>query len=437
VRLAFITALLCVFAGTAGAWTYLEHTEIGQESYRRACTDLEKTIDKANRRQALLYEIACARLPVKAQLYGQAVALAGDRFTSPDDFRASGSGWKAASRKQYLSLALTNNTHFHPIAPRQWRKYHKQALNHGAAASKLAGLDAVERFELAVFHNAFADHFLHDSFAAGHMGFNRPASSVAASLAFHDAWNEKGRTVRDRLGRVWTTYGDGGLNNKENRVGRARVIEVSTRSVAGLLQTFMSGARDVDHELDIWRRLPFAIEATALPSTSESLFRKLPKNGKLHPLGAINRPALKDRVLELRFVSGGSVFDNRPLLAALAGFDLSLPLVGRSRIGVGGSAPYSEKRDMHFVAEFAVMGNIGKSLNGLFHHQLAAGALWELRTDDFATNVHAGYLLDFEIGRNIVRLEAAPAWVMPEHEFGFFAGISYARVLSASGGGVR
>src|SRR5258705_4244149 len=199
--------LIGVVATSAG-WNYVEHVELGSESYANACKQLRDEVEGADAATMTRLEIACDNLELSAELYGQACALAGDRFNAPADFMSTSAGWKAASRKQYYGLALANSTHFHPYAPREWRRYHSQALDHALEASRHQGLDAVDGLQLALFENAFADHFLDDPFSAGHMGFNRAASSVAASLVYHDQWNGKGRVVRDRTGASWRTYGD-------------------------------------------------------------------------------------------------------------------------------------------------------------------------------------------------------------------------------------
>src|SRR4051812_39873000 len=117
-----VAAVLCT------GWDYVEHLTLGSESYRAACEALRAEIgtsgDKALRTRL---DIACDNLEITSQLYGQATALAGDRFGKPADFISTHAGWKAASRKQYYALALANTTHFHPYATREWWRYHDQA----------------------------------------------------------------------------------------------------------------------------------------------------------------------------------------------------------------------------------------------------------------------------------------------------------------------
>ena len=431
--------VLVVAALLSLGWDYVEHLSLGNESYKRACQKLEAELGQRGERGVRMrLEIACDNLDIAAQLYGQATALAGDRFGGPTDFLSTSAGWKAASRKQYYGLALGNSTHFHPYAPREWRRYHSRALVHAITAAKKTGLDAVDGLQLALFENAFADHFLHDSFSAGHMGFNRTASSVAASLAYHDAWNRKGRVVRDRTGASWKTYGDGHLDHPKNGDGRDHAVTVATLSIEGVLRAFVVGTPDDEHELAIWRALPFVIDAPELPSLTDRILGAVPGGSStLHPLGAINWPARKDRVVDLRTLVTGPVSGGSPIVAALVGYHLALPFVStRLHVGVGATIPHGE-RSFHFATDVGLTAPIGQTNDGILEHQLVAGGLWEVRYETVSGSLWAGYLLNVELGRNLVQLQVGPAFVSPEREVGFAASLGFARVLSAAGGGVR
>jgi hypothetical protein len=426
-----ISLLVC------GGWNYVEHVELGSESYIRACEHLQAELAGAEIAVQTRLDIACDNLEISAQLYGQATALAGDRFSAPADFLATNAGWKAASRKQYYSLALANSTHFHPYAPREWRRYHASAIDRAIAASKAEGLDAVDGLQLALFDSAFADHFLHDSFSSGHMGFNRGASSVAASLAYHDEWNRKGRVVRDRAGRSWTTYGDGRLDAKENDAGKTHAIDVAALSTEMVLRAFVTGLKDSDAELEVWRALPFVIEAPETLSLTDRILGESGDGDSLHPLGAINWPARKDRVVDLRTLVTAPLEGRTPAVTILLGYQVSLPLVGtRAHVGVGATIPHGD-RAFHFAGDIAFAAELGLTNDGILDHQLAGGALWEADPDEPAGAVWGGYHVNIEVGRSVIQVEVGPAFVFPEREIGFAASIGFARVLSAAGGGVR
>jgi len=425
----------------SAGWDYLEHVSVGTDSYKRACEQLKtelaaSTDTDVNSRLA----IACDNLDIAAQLYGQATALAGDRFNGPADFISTSAGWKASSRKHYWVLALANTTHFHPYAPREWWRYHKQAVAHAIDASKLTGIDAVEGLQTSLYEGAFADHFLHDAFSSGHMGFNRAASSAAASLVFHDQWNEKGRVIRDRAGRSWTTYGDGYLENNKNAVGRDHLVSTATLSVGGVLRGFVLGTRDPAPELAIWRALPYVIEAPETKSLTDDVLgvgEDDTKTSTLHPLDAINWPARKDRVVDVTTLGTGSFKNKSPTLALLVGYHVALPLISTPlHIGAGVTMPYGD-HTAAFAGHVGITAPLGLTNDGLLEHQLCAGALWEARYSTIAGSLWAGYMVNFELGRNMIQLQFGPAFVAPEKEMGWAATLGFARVLSASGGGVR
>jgi hypothetical protein len=432
--------LVVVSAFLCAGWDYVEHLSLGTESYRKACEALRAEIGTEGDpvvRQRL--DIACDNLAIAAQLYGQATALAGDRFGGPADFMSTRSGWKAASRKQYYMLALGNSTHFHPYATREWWRYHKLAVEHAMDASKMVGLDAVNGLQLALFEAAFADHFLHDAYASGHMGFNRTASSVAASLVYHDRWNAKGRVVRDRAGRSWKTYGDSHLDTPANADGRAHAVRVATLSIEGVLRAFVLGTRNPEHELEIWRAFPFVIDAPELPSLTDRILGIGADDDEsaLHPLEAINWPARKDSVFDVTMFITGRLKNEAPITAVLAGYNVKLPRISVPlHIGAGVTLP-NGSREVHFAAQAGLTAEIGLTNDGLLDHQLSAGALWDVRYETLSGSIWAGYLLNIELGSNVFQLQLGPAFVAPAREFGFTASFGFARVLSAAGGGAR
>ena len=428
-------ALLCA------GWDYVEHLALGDESYRGACTKLRKEVGAAAAPDAAVstrLSIACDNLEIAAQLYGQATALAGDRFGGPQDFLSTRAGWKASSRKQYYTLALGNTTHFHPHATREWWRFHSQAVGHAIEASKMTGLDAVNGLQLALFEAAFADHFLHDAFSSGHMGFNRSASSVAASLVYHDRWNSKGRSIRDRTGRSWKTYGDGHLDSPANKDGRAHAVGVATLSIEAVLRAFVLGTRSPDHELEIWRAFPYVIEAPETPSlTARIIGDDELDTSKLYPLEAINWPARKDSVIDITTTVTGRFAKEQPTTAILAGYNVDLPRIPVPLHLRAGITLPNEDRGIAFAAGVGLTAQLGLTNDGILEHQLCAGALWDVRYKTLAGSIWGGYMLNVELGRNLIQIQLGPAFLSPERELGFAASLGFARVLSAAGGGVR
>ena len=187
--------------------------------------------------------------------------------------------------------------------------------------------------------SAFADHVLQDSFAAGHMGFNRRASSASAAKRFHDVWNVRGRVVFDRNGASWTTYGDGKLDDAENAAGRRHVIDAATLSVKDVLLTFVLGRRYPQEGLATWRALPFTIEAPELLVDAESLVRGRTTDADTAqtPLIATVLPARKNTVGNAQIWTAGPFWD-KPIVAAVANVELAIPVVpAQVSLGAGGT----------------------------------------------------------------------------------------------------
>ena len=203
-----VILVVVVTSPPAWGWGSAEHQEIGRTAYWRACTDLAAEISaKGTSGARTRFEMACgSNVQALADTYGDATAIAGDFLSEPSEFLSQAGAWRFSSKKSYLLLALENSTHFNPMAIGSWAEYHDKAIAEALAGAHREGLAVVAAYQLAIQESAFADHFLQDSFAAGHMGFNRTASSAAAAKSFHDSWNGKRaggeRSQRRSLGHV-------------------------------------------------------------------------------------------------------------------------------------------------------------------------------------------------------------------------------------------
>jgi hypothetical protein len=159
-------------------------------------------------------------------------------------------------------------------------------------------------------------------------------------------------------------------------VGRSHVVRAATLSVSGVLRAFVLGARDGDHELEIWRALPFVIEAPDLPSLADRILAgREGETSPLHPLGAINWPARKDRVIDVRSVITGPIDGGRRWRAAL-------PRVaaagGHAYTWASALVPHGD-RDLHFVA-IGVTSQLGLTRRRP-RSPAGAAAIWEVQTD--------------------------------------------------------
>ncbi len=423
------------------AWETTEHQEIGRAAYLEACAEVRaKAGERAARDPAVAarLEHACGlNLPVLARLYGDATAIAGDFLGHPSEFLSQGGAWRFSSKKSYWLLALENSAHFNPTSTHSWGAYHQQAVAHALAAAAGPGLVAVEQLQLALFENAFADHYLHDSFPAGHMGFNRPASSAAAAKTFHDTWNRRGRAVADRAGDRWVTFGDGKLDDPANADGRAHVMRAAALSVRSVLTAFVLGAAAPDDDLAVWQMFPFAIEAPQLLTEVQEIFvTEPPRDGQPIPLLVALRPATKDLVATATVWSVAS-FDHPgdDTLALVGGVELGIPFVpAQTYLGAGGTLQTSGAEPRGAVIETGVLIPLGLSVSGLLSHQLNVTASWLLRRD-FGVILHGEYQLNLELGHLLVNLHAGLAEIFPHPQTGYYGALGLGFVFSAAGGG--
>lgn len=119
---------------------------------------------------------------------------------------------------RYLKLASDNWDHFGAHAVKAYSSGHQAAVNLALQARlKPAGPARDRQLELAYAMNAFADHFLTDLFAAGHL--RTPRKELYASITpsvlgsylsryMHDEDNFFGLFVRNNAGQVWMSFGD-------------------------------------------------------------------------------------------------------------------------------------------------------------------------------------------------------------------------------------
>ncbi len=196
-------------ATPAYSFGFKEHNDVCYASYMASCEDLEpNAASSVNVKRR--FARACG--PNKemrraiASRFGEACALAGDHVDSPEALLSNGA--YANSLWNYLALASSNADHFHPTTVYRFEEYYGSALELAQGASQ--SIENEDRgFRLAFYHAAFAGHHVSDAHSAGHMGFHRANSGATVSGKTHNLYNEQGRVVRDQIGNVWQTYGDG------------------------------------------------------------------------------------------------------------------------------------------------------------------------------------------------------------------------------------
>jgi hypothetical protein len=384
-------------------------------------------------------KVACGTVDVSAHVYGQATSLGGDNFPSPEDFFTAAGFGKVWSRVHRALLARVNSAHFHPFAEREWREYHGRAQEHAREAATQSGLEMFTRFERAFFESAYADHALQDGFAAGHMGFNRPASSAAAAYTFHNAWNERGRIVHNRRGDTWTTHGDGLLDDPRNQAGKEHVLDTETHSIYGILATFVLGQRRPDEEIEVIFTWPYTIEAPTNPELLEQLVKHEEKapSPRLEPLAAVFLPARKDGIVEGGFFVSGSFAHGDPTLAGFtASLSLAIPFLPyQTYVSAGVSGPTGQQTG-HAVLGLGFRTPLFLTLDGILSHDLDVGMDWNVTTADFLATIHGAYRLNLEFGRALLMLSFGPSVVFPSGDIGYYGGAGLCWVFSAAGGGV-
>jgi hypothetical protein len=425
----------------AWAWATTEHQEIGTASYLAACAEVASALDAAGNADGGVrarFDLACGKnRAVLARLYGDATAIAGDFVGHPSELLSPNGAWRFSSPKHYYLLALENSSHFNPMSTQSWREYHQDALDHALGAASAEGLPRVDGWEEAVRENAFADHLLQDSFASGHMGFNRRASSAAAAKSFHDFWNARGRVVCDVAGRSWTTYGDGKLDDPADAAGRRHVIDAATISVRDVLLTFVLGRRHPEEGLAAWRSLPFTIEAPELLVGAQELVtgRETTRDTAQTPLLATVLPARKNTVGHaMVWAAAPFSSDDEPTVAAVATVELAIPVLpAQASLGAGGTLHQPD--DGHsLVVEGGLLAPLGLSIDGLWSHQVEAAASFVfLRT--FTTIIHVEYQGNLELGTSLLSVHAGLAEFLPARELGWYAALGYGLTFSAAGGG--
>jgi hypothetical protein len=159
---------------------------------------------------------------------------------------------------RYLQLADTDFDHFNIQAWQAYSAGHSVALATAIAANRDHTIATLEK---AYAMNAFASHYLSDSFAAGHMRSPRlelyytvfPAtvgSILAGSMHVED--NKQGLVISNRRGDTWKAYGDSYYADERNQKNRALLQEAMQTSADEIYAAFATGklpTEDKVHDL--------------------------------------------------------------------------------------------------------------------------------------------------------------------------------------------
>lgn len=208
---AIVVALLLTLAPDAlHAFSYAEHCRVSNAAFAAAIAShlsgQFESPDKAARQESLRQlqsaftkDVRCAGLRKRSRSYGDLVARV-DVASSPNDYfvglsnprafqelAADSIPWStidrlSASTMQRLSAMHANQDHFGDRALFAFTFWHRAAIE--AAANG--------RLHNAIILNAFADHYLEDLYAPGHVRTARRGLADAASMGLHNQFNRAG-----------------------------------------------------------------------------------------------------------------------------------------------------------------------------------------------------------------------------------------------------
>ena len=422
-RVVLATSIVAA-SSSAMAWDGSEHISIGSEAFHGACAQAwSRYADAPDDKIRTRLAIACGRVSIGIRgaferhdtifayetLFGEWSALAADHTQKPEQLTNIELGDIVADYRLFGRIATTNYRHFHPASVISWRSDHLKALQAAAAAAATPGIQQVEQFEDGLAIEAFAQHYLQDSFAAGHMGFNRVASSNAAALAYHDRASQRGRCVMNFVGTAWFTYGDGNLARSTE--GKKHVIDTATMSLFDFVDTFVSGTPDPTRWQAAWLQLPAYLKETADDSPQDCQ-----NGGEYYPLRSVSRPAESIRTLDVSSITDPGIWNGEPVVKGLMfggsnEFIYTIPLGYRtvqSRIAysIGGTI---HQRTRALLGDVTYLWHVGTSLNGTLTHEVGLGQMYyyQSRGRYRSGSLRLLYAVNMELGRVYLRFQVA------------------------------
>ncbi|KAK0672543.1 hypothetical protein QBC41DRAFT_380446 [Cercophora samala] len=161
----------------------------------------------------------------------------------------------------YLGLAKINWDHFGADARKAYNACHSVALEVAAHDRDLP---------LAYAMNAFGDHFLQDSFAAGHMRTPRRELHGAYGAAdlcakyMHDEDNAIGLSVESPIGRAWHTFGDKKLLDGEDVANKNEAWNAVRASADEIYAAWQTGTVPARVDYAAWKYAPILSTVTSI-----------------------------------------------------------------------------------------------------------------------------------------------------------------------------
>lgn len=399
IKILALVALLFVLPASVCAYNYGEHKAIGDQAFIKFVRSLQES-----GRAVTFLSFSDLKLGGANISYGTLNGLSGDHVGDPyaliellsdsssalhkimalhDEYIAMGSSAAPDGKLVkldfgYAMLAMKNLSHFYRYGKsfqEQLRPFDQAIIQQcqrpelvKAAFNKLNKTNAINMYvtlhlvamdwaaqsgrlkdqpeqarnlmRFALLFNAFADHFLEDSFSSGHLVVKRTVvASVVNNKALHDFYSATGSVVLNRKAEIWKAHGDGTFNRPEFINESARVIEAVELSLS-----------------DLW----MAYENAALTQTATDFMTRIPKEKKMRENYLLNNiPALK--LVPIPYNSDlPSLFDNTLVTDSMKKANQILPYRNfvRSRIGnsvvVGINGPSFSTKNYYRAFDFRI-----------------------------------------------------------------------------------
>jgi len=230
-------------AGTVAGWSSSEHQTMGGDAVKRAA-ETEKKLPHADN----------FRVGEGGTLtFGQGTKLGGDYKETVEDLEDTAGDVEGQLLAEIGNKWDTthNVNHFYPVAEMEWRKQHQDAVEKAEDAGTLSNNeDRLSGIRTALTREAFACHFLQDSFAAGHQ-YPRANDEMSTGLAenalqawsYHDALNalpDGLPLISDEGG--FRSHGDDTPDTSDLE----RPTAATTRSLSAVLEAFKTGGQPTE-----------------------------------------------------------------------------------------------------------------------------------------------------------------------------------------------
>lgn len=439
------------------AWSGFEHSAIGRNAYTHACKSIPRPESSG---EALRWDLACAAIDSQAvgqrvllaERFGEACSLAGDHVGKPEDLLAKLGGRTASSPVRYGLLAVTNVEHFHPTVKASWRTFHERATLSALRPTADTRYAIETSFLQALSEEAFAVHYLQDAFAAGHMGVNRPASSVSAVLAHHDRWNMNGRCVANLRGDVWVAYGDKAYGNQTN----SYVVDATAASLSDVIRSFVFQRHHEDgYALAAEITPSFGMSeptVTVMDNPDRTPANRRKRNAtadckNLAPedyesLDQIGWPAEVTGTFDVWWFADRVPREDGTIntRGVVVGYSIAGLLVrlGHRRVATRtylalGAAAVGPREQSTFFADTGYLVRVGMSNQGLIVYEVGLGSSFPLQKENTPSTVRLIFGGNVELGGFYVRVQVGPAAQVRDKraEWGPFYTVGIGKVWTA------